>query len=254
MPGPKPRSLCPVPGFPDFEKNPATLTFFRQIVYSKQPRSIQFGGTLRQVRFPMPDPTATTPDAKAMMLSQLDQLDARVKALTSKGVSCADTEKDIGDARSSLASGKLDDAQAIYTKATAEVDKAEASFRAEPLAWQLFWVELLYLILILLLGYLTIAISRLLVMGGPDRTQRQGCLVWSAGRSFHWSIRHLQPYCGQRLRSEFQVVVHLQADRRRYFRLVYRARVLRWTGFGSRIFGRREESSSPVCHRLPGRF
>lgn len=103
----------------------------------------------------MPDPTATTPDAKAVMLSQLDQLDARVKALTSKGVSCADTEKDIGDARSSLASGKLDDAQAIYTKASAEVDKAEASFRAEPLAWQLFWAELLYLIVILLLGYLT---------------------------------------------------------------------------------------------------
>jgi hypothetical protein len=100
--------------------------------------------------------TATTPDAKAMMFSQLEQLAVRVKALTSKGVSCANIEKEIGDANDLVASGKLDDAQAIYTKATADVDKAEANFHAEPLAWQLFWVELLYLVLILLLGYLTI--------------------------------------------------------------------------------------------------
>jgi len=100
--------------------------------------------------------TATTPDAKAMMLSQLDQLDARVKALTSKGISCADIEKDIGDAKSLVILGKLDDAQATYTKAAVELDKVEASLRAEPLAWQLFWIELLYLVLILLLGYLTI--------------------------------------------------------------------------------------------------
>lgn len=103
----------------------------------------------------MAEATATTPDAKAMMLSQLEQLEARVKALTDKGGSYADIEKEIGDAKNLAASGKLDEAQAIYTKATAEVDKAEASLRAEPLAWQLFWVELLYLFLILLLGYLT---------------------------------------------------------------------------------------------------
>ncbi len=100
--------------------------------------------------------TATTPDAKAMMLSQFDQLEARVKALTSKGVSCAHIENEIGDAKNLLASGKLDEAQALCTKATAEIDKAEASLRAEPLAWELFWIELAYLVLILLLGYLTI--------------------------------------------------------------------------------------------------
>jgi len=103
----------------------------------------------------MADATATTPDASAIMLSQLEQLEARVKALTNNRGSYTGIEKEIEDAKTLVASGKLDDAKAIYTKAAAALDNAEASLRAEPLAWQLFWVELGYLILILLLGYLT---------------------------------------------------------------------------------------------------
>jgi len=52
-----------------------------------------------------------------------------------------------------IESGKMDDAQKQFAETETKVLKAEASHKAEPLAWNLFWIELAYLAFLLLLGY-----------------------------------------------------------------------------------------------------
>lgn len=42
-----------------------------------------------------------------------------------------------------------------YDEAQSKIETVEISHRAKPLAWRLFWIEIGYLVLLLLLGYLT---------------------------------------------------------------------------------------------------
>jgi hypothetical protein len=84
---------------------------------------------------------------------QLDVLVDRVTRLAQLGGCYADIESQIAAARSLLTSGNLTDAQVIYDKAAAAVCRAETSAHAEPLAWNLLWLEAGYLALILGLGY-----------------------------------------------------------------------------------------------------
>ena len=105
----------------------------------------------------MAEPAATTFEVNPQdLINKLAQLEARTKALTTPKGSFADIAKDIADAKSLVASGRPADALGIYTKAAVAVDRAEKSLGAEPLAWQLLWVELVYLLLLVSVGYLTI--------------------------------------------------------------------------------------------------
>ena len=78
-----------------------------------------------------------------------------MKGLTDTEYLAAFIAKDIAEAESLLQVGKVAEAEGIYIKTKAIVERAEASIKAEPMAWRLFWVELAYLLLILLAGYLT---------------------------------------------------------------------------------------------------
>lgn len=84
---------------------------------------------------------------------QLDELETRVQALW-RGSGCyAEIESQISFARGQLSSGAITDARQAYDRALSTVSFAEASQKAEPLAWQLLGIEILYLVLILALGY-----------------------------------------------------------------------------------------------------
>jgi hypothetical protein len=86
--------------------------------------------------------------------SQLDELETRVRTLW-KGMGCyPEIESQISFARGQLASGAVTDARQAYDRALSAISFAEASSKAEPLAWQLLGIEIVYLVLILALGYL----------------------------------------------------------------------------------------------------
>jgi hypothetical protein len=104
----------------------------------------------------MADPAPTPPAASAgtqELSKRLTDLEDRIRALAPAAGCYADIESQIATARTQLASGKLVDAQAIYDQVAAAVCKAEASAKAEPMAWNLLWVEVTYLVVILALGY-----------------------------------------------------------------------------------------------------
>ena len=100
-------------------------------------------------------PISSPPDDSQYLLQQFDDLAARVRALAETGFAFPDIVSQIADGRDRVASGRLPEAQALYTKASAGLDRAEASVRAEPLARRLLWVEVFYLLVILALGYIT---------------------------------------------------------------------------------------------------
>jgi hypothetical protein len=84
-----------------------------------------------------------------------DKLEATMKALKDTEYSAAVIDKGIAEAKNLLQSGKAAEAEQKYTETKILVERAEASIRAEPLAWKLLWIELAYLLLLLFLGYLT---------------------------------------------------------------------------------------------------
>jgi len=84
-----------------------------------------------------------------------DKLEATMKALKDKEYSAAVIDKGIAEAKSLLQSGRVAEAEQKYIETKILVERAEASIRAEPLAWKLLLMELAYLSLLLFLGYLT---------------------------------------------------------------------------------------------------
>ena len=97
-----------------------------------------------------------TTAALQALLAQLALLAERVRSLGEKGGCFADLSGQIEDARQLAQSGKVSDAQSAYAKALAATDRAEASVRAEPVAWKLLWLEAAYLVVILALGYFAV--------------------------------------------------------------------------------------------------
>ena len=112
----------------------------------------------------MSDDQAVNPDggggandnsAAAKILSdQLNALEATLKQMSESSGCYGEIESLIASARTQLVNGKLADAQASYEKATVAVWKAKSSAAAEPLAWQLLWIECGCLVVILALGFL----------------------------------------------------------------------------------------------------
>jgi hypothetical protein len=103
----------------------------------------------------VPPAAATPPPSGANDLKKyLDGLADRVQKLAQSGGCYADLESQLAIARSQLANGKLEDARATLDKVSAALCRAEASAKAEPMAWRLLGIEVGYLIVILALGYL----------------------------------------------------------------------------------------------------
>ena len=84
----------------------------------------------------------------------LDELEKRVQTLWSSLGCYPEIESQISIARGQLASGLVTDARQTYDRAMSAVYFAEASSKAEPLVWQLLGIEIFYLVVILVLGYL----------------------------------------------------------------------------------------------------
>jgi len=84
-----------------------------------------------------------------------NKLEAMVKALKDTEYSAAMIDKGIAEARSLLQVGRSAEAEQKYTETKILVERAEASIRAEPLARKLLSIELAYLLLLLIVGYLT---------------------------------------------------------------------------------------------------
>ncbi|HET6177245.1 MAG TPA: hypothetical protein VFE61_09950 [Candidatus Sulfotelmatobacter sp.] len=101
---------------------------------------------------PVPDPVSAA-SAQAL-LEQINQLQERIKALVQTGGCYADMQSQVDTARSQLTNGNFVGAQVTYAGTASAVCRAEASSQAEPMAWMLLWVELAYLVAILVLGYL----------------------------------------------------------------------------------------------------
>jgi hypothetical protein len=102
---------------------------------------------------PVPSVVKAAPDIDELK-KQIEDLEARVENLW-KGSGCyAEIEAQLSLARGQLASGAIGDARQSFDRATSAVRFAEASLKATPLAWQLLGTETVYLVLILVLGYL----------------------------------------------------------------------------------------------------
>jgi hypothetical protein len=84
-----------------------------------------------------------------------NELEDTRKALRDAEYFAAVIDKGIAEAKGLLEVGKAAEAEQKYTEMKLLVERAEASIRAEPLAWRLLWVELGYLLFLLCLGYLT---------------------------------------------------------------------------------------------------
>ena len=88
-------------------------------------------------------------------LDLFDKLEATMRALKDKEYSAAVIDKGIAEAKSLLQSGKAAEAEQKYTEIKILVERAEASIRSEPLAWKLLSIELIYLAVLLFVGYIT---------------------------------------------------------------------------------------------------
>ncbi len=101
----------------------------------------------------MTEPMESTFERNATEL--FAELERSLTALQDAGQLATEIAKRIDDAKSLLRAGRTAEAEQKYSEAKTLVDQAEVSNRAEGLAWKLLWVELGYLSLLLLLGYLT---------------------------------------------------------------------------------------------------
>ncbi len=84
-----------------------------------------------------------------------EKLEAMAKALRDSGYIAAVIDKGIEEAKTLLNGKKAAEAEQKYTQTKLLVERAHASIQAEPLAWRLFWLELVYLLLLLAIGYVT---------------------------------------------------------------------------------------------------
>jgi hypothetical protein len=100
-----------------------------------------------------PPPPAQPHVGASELAKQLDALAGRIEKLALLGGCYADLESQLASARAQLQSGKLAEARDSHDKVFAAVCRGEASAHAEPMAWNLLWLEVAYLVLILGLGY-----------------------------------------------------------------------------------------------------
>jgi hypothetical protein len=75
----------------------------------------------------------------------LDELEARMKALDDAGYSASVIDKRITEARHLLQAGSATEAEQKHAEIKVLVERAEASINSEPLAWRLFWIEVVVL-------------------------------------------------------------------------------------------------------------
>jgi len=96
---------------------------------------------------PTPIPAATPNSAlnPQSLLDELAELQERLDALKQKGDCFADLNSQIIESRSLVLTGRFPEALALNSKVAAATERAEASVRAEPLAWKLLWIEVTYL-------------------------------------------------------------------------------------------------------------
>lgn len=85
----------------------------------------------------------------------LRELKERVRHLKESNVIVNDILKLIDESESLLHSENLSESEKKYDEAQSKIETIEISHRAKPLAWRLLWIEIGYLVLLLLLGYLT---------------------------------------------------------------------------------------------------
>ena len=95
-----------------------------------------------------------TPPGSNELSKQIADLETRVDGLWKESGCYAEIETQLSAARGQLASGAISDARQSYDRAASAVRFAEASLKATPLAWQLLGIEIVYLLLILVFGYL----------------------------------------------------------------------------------------------------
>jgi hypothetical protein len=83
------------------------------------------------------------------------ELKERVRHLRETEVIAKEILKLVDDSESLLNSGNLSESEKKYDEARSKIETVEISHRAKSLAWRLLWIEIGYLILLLLLGYFT---------------------------------------------------------------------------------------------------
>lgn len=84
------------------------------------------------------------------------QLELRMKALEQKDpYGASRIQESLAEAKELLAAGKPSDAEQKYLATVVQVQQAEASLAAEPLAYKLLVLEVVYLLLLLGAGYVT---------------------------------------------------------------------------------------------------
>ncbi|MGB9467496.1 MAG: hypothetical protein WBR10_20475 [Candidatus Acidiferrum sp.] len=101
----------------------------------------------------MADQQASTFEKDAPDL--FNKLEKAMKALNDNEYVAAVLEKGLSEARALLQARKIDEAEQKYTETKTLMERAEASIQAEPLAWNLFWLDLAYLVALLIIGYVT---------------------------------------------------------------------------------------------------
>jgi hypothetical protein len=92
-------------------------------------------------------PTDKNPEELSNKLEELEKSLAGVKHFD------ASTAKRIAEAKRLLADHKENEAEALYTEISLRVHQADASVRAEPIAWRLLSIEIAYLLVLLFFGY-----------------------------------------------------------------------------------------------------
>jgi hypothetical protein len=151
-----------------------------------------------------------------------EKLETEMKALKDAEYSAAVIDKGITEAKSLLESGKTAEAEQKYTETKILLEEAEASNQAEPLIWMLFRVELLYLFLLLLVGYLTY--------------QWPTYWLWSKFRTVHAGVAWFGALGGVTV-GLFGLYRHLQArDFDPKFRLWYTCKPIMGAVFGWFVF------------------
>jgi hypothetical protein len=85
----------------------------------------------------------------------IDELEQEMKkhVESADGFFAAKIAPELLEIRNLLNSGKTEEAKKHFVDIETMILKAEASYKAEPMAWRLLWIELAYLVFILLLGY-----------------------------------------------------------------------------------------------------
>ncbi|MEW6417522.1 MAG: hypothetical protein AB1480_05295 [Nitrospirota bacterium] len=85
----------------------------------------------------------------------MKELKERNRHLRETEVIANEILKLIDEAESLLNSGNLSESEKKYDEARSKIETIKISHRAKPLAWRFLWIEIGYLVLLLLLGYLT---------------------------------------------------------------------------------------------------